>query len=173
MQRKAEESTPAGEIIEAALSTLMRWSAHADIRKSLREAGGTMLSNTDSWLLERIAATGPIRMSQLAEWLAVDKSTMTSEIRRLQQAGLVLREADAKDRRAILITATEAGRVAIAEHRGVAQDMFDSLLRKWNDTDRSNLAQLLGRFVDELTPPTEAPGATGRAGAGAPEAAAS
>ncbi|MCU1403983.1 MAG: MarR family transcriptional regulator [Glaciihabitans sp.] len=162
MPKKVDNPPPAGEVIEAALSTLQRWSAHADIRKSLREAGGAVLSNTDSWLLERIAADGPIRMSQLAGWLAVDKSTMTSEIRRLQQAGLVVREADKNDRRAILVSATEAGLSAITQHREVAQEMFNSLLVKWNAVDRNNLALLLGRFVDELTPPTEAPGATGR-----------
>lgn len=145
-----------GETMEAALSSILRWSTRAENRRMLHDSGGAALSSTDSWLLERVVASGPVRMSQLAEWMAVDKSTITTEIRRLEQSGLVSRGTDPSDRRAVLVTPTEAGRVAIERHRKVATDVYNTLVGKWNQQDRADFSRLLGRFVDELSWVTDA-----------------
>jgi DNA-binding MarR family transcriptional regulator len=145
-----------GEALESALSTILRWSTRADNRRLLHDATGAALSNTDSWLLERVVAVGPLRMSKLAGWMAVDKSTITTEIRRLEKAGLVSRRADPIDRRAVLITATDEGRVAIERHRQTVQDVYGTLVGKWSEEDRSEFARLLGRFTEELSWVTDA-----------------
>jgi len=155
----AQRTTPAaqvGETVESALSTILRWSTRSDNRRLLHDAKGAALSSTDSWLLERVVVSGPVRMSKLAEWMAVDKSTMTTEIRRLEKGGLVSRRSDPSDRRAVLITATDEGRTAITRHRQVAQDVYNTLVGKWTEPDRAEFARLLGRFVDELSWVTDA-----------------
>jgi DNA-binding MarR family transcriptional regulator len=155
----AQHDTPAaqvGETVESAMSTILRWSSRADNRRLLHDAKGAALSSTDSWLLDRVVVSGPVRMSKLAEWMAVDKSTMTTEIRRLEKSGLVSRRSDPSDRRAVLITATADGRTAIARHRQVAQDVYNTLVGKWTEPDRADFARLLGRFVDELSWVTDA-----------------
>ena len=48
------------------------------------------LSATDAWLLGRITDTGPVRLSALADWQEVDRSTMTTQVRRLERLGLVV-----------------------------------------------------------------------------------
>ena len=156
MVRDELPSDEPGEALEAALSSILRWSTRADNRRNLHDAGGAALSSTDSWLLDRIVTSGPVRMSELAEWLSVDKSTMTTEVRRLQDAELVARVPDPSDRRAVLVSATEAGRIAIRRHRHVAQSVYGTLVGKWTETDRSELARLLNRFVDELSWVTDA-----------------
>jgi DNA-binding MarR family transcriptional regulator len=149
-------AVPAGEALETALATILRWTTRADNRRMLHDATGAALTSTDSWLLERVVAVGPLRMSKLAGWLAVDRSTMTTEIRRLEKAGLVRRESDPADRRAVLVTATDAGRTAIARHRQRAQDVYGTLVGKWTEQDRADFARLLGRFTDELSWVTDA-----------------
>jgi DNA-binding MarR family transcriptional regulator len=156
MSPKKNPPAEVGVSVEAAVSTILRWSTRADNRRLLHDAKGAALSSTDSWLLERIAGSGPVRMSKLAEWLSVDKSTMTAEVRRLERAGLVSRGPDESDRRAVLVTATDEGRTAIAIHRRVAQDVYNTLVGKWTEDDRSEFARLLGRFVDELSWVTDA-----------------
>jgi DNA-binding MarR family transcriptional regulator len=156
MPSKDTPPNAVGETVETAMSTILRWSTRGDNRRMLQDSGGVPLSTTDSWLLERIAATGPVRMSQLADWLSVDKSTMTTEVRRLEHAGLISRAADASDRRAVLVTATTAGREAIALHRATAQQVYSTLVGKWSEDDRTAFAQLLGRFVAELSWVTDA-----------------
>jgi DNA-binding MarR family transcriptional regulator len=140
-----------GATIEAALSTILRWSTRAENRRTLHDADGAALSSTDSWLLDYVVASGPVRMTALAEWLSVDKSTITVEVRRLERAGLVAREEDVTDRRAVLLSATEEGRVAMERHRRVAQEVYSTLVGKWNVADRKEFARLLNRFVDEFS----------------------
>ncbi|MCU1444571.1 MarR family transcriptional regulator [Cryobacterium sp.] len=156
MVQSREPDAPVGEALESALSTILRWSTRAENRRMLHDSSGAALSSTDSWLLERVVVAGPLRMSKLAGWMAVDKSTMTTEIRRLEKSGLVVRRPDPIDRRAVLVTATEEGRTAIAKHRELAQGVYDTLVGKWTEPDRTEFARLLGRFVDELSWVTEA-----------------
>jgi DNA-binding MarR family transcriptional regulator len=156
MVHRQQPTVHVGEALESALSTILRWSTRADNRRLLHDSSGAALTNTDSWLLERIATVGPLRMSKLAGWMAVDKSTMTTEIRRLEKAGLVSRRADPTDRRAVLITATDEGRIAIARHRKLAQDVYGTLVGKWSEHDRTEFARLLGRFTEELSWVTDA-----------------
>lgn len=151
MAKHPEPVPKVGETVESALSTLQRWSTRSDNRRKLQGSGVAALSSTDSWLLERVVSSGPVRMSKLAAWMAVDKSTMTTEIRRLEKAGLVVRRPDSTDRRAVLVTSTDDGRDAIARHRRAAQDVYDTLVGKWSEQDRQEFSRLLGRFVDELS----------------------
>jgi len=156
MSEQPRAASNVGETVESALSTILRWSTRADNRRQLHDAGGAALTSTDSWLLERVVASGPVRMSQLAEWMAVDKSTMTTEIRRLEEAGLVSRRSDPTDRRAVLISSTDDGVTAIQQHRKVAQDVYNTLVGKWTEDDRAEFSRLLGRFVSELSWVTDA-----------------
>ncbi|MEZ0064096.1 DNA-binding MarR family transcriptional regulator [Streptacidiphilus sp. MAP12-20] len=56
----------------------------------------------------------PVRMSELAKHLVMDKPYTTVVVDDLERRGLVVREQDPDDRRAKLVTLTEAGRVAAA-----------------------------------------------------------
>ncbi|MGD8195127.1 MarR family winged helix-turn-helix transcriptional regulator [Herbiconiux sp. P18] len=152
MTQSTDEDVPdVGATIEAAMSAILRWTTRSDNRRALQDAAGAALSSTDSWLLEYVVASGPVRMSALAEWLSVDKSTVTAEVRRLENGGLVTRRPDEDDRRAVLVTATDAGRVAIQRHHASAQQVYNTLVGKWAADDRAELARLLDRFVDELS----------------------
>jgi DNA-binding MarR family transcriptional regulator len=151
MSPEGSDDRDIGATIESAMSTLMRWSTRANNQRSLHDAEGAALSRTDSWLLEHIVTSGPVRMTALAEWLSVDKSTVTVEVRRLEKAGLVTREADPRDRRAVLIHASAEGRKAIESHRRAGQGVYNTLVGKWSRSDRAEFARLLERFIDEFT----------------------
>lgn len=156
MISSSRRTSNAAATVESALSSILRWSSRAENRRRLHDAQGAALSSTDSWLLERVLESGPVRMSTLAEWMAVDRSTMTAEIKRLEKAGLVRRRADPVDRRAVLVTPTTAGRIAMERHRQAAQEVYNTLLGKWTDRDQVEFARLLRRFVDELSWVTDA-----------------
>ncbi|AZH82408.1 MarR family transcriptional regulator [Plantibacter sp. PA-3-X8] len=141
----------AGAVIQASLATVLRWSTRADNRRSLHDAEGAALTATDAWLLEYVITAGPIRMSTVAGWMDVDKSTATAEVRRLEEGGLVVRATDPSDRRAVLVSATEEGRTALERHRQAAQQVYNTLVGKWSERDRAELARLLSRFVDEFS----------------------
>ena len=148
----AKESAPSvGQAMNSAVSAILRWSTRADVQRSLRRAD-TPMSSTDVWLLDHIAAEGPMRMSVLAEWQSVDRSTMTTQVRRLEDSGLVTRTADPADSRAILVEASESGRATVADAADAASVVFDGLVTDWSRRDRDELSRLLTKFAAGLAP---------------------
>ncbi|MFY9337487.1 MAG: MarR family transcriptional regulator [Mycobacterium sp.] len=75
------------------------------------------LTLVDVRLLEILdkSATGSARMGDLAEQLLSLPSRVTRQIRRLEQAGLVQREASPEDGRGVLAGITDRGRAVAAE----------------------------------------------------------
>src|SRR3954454_2076744 len=104
----------AAAALERAVPMVVRWFTRSDVRRAMLADAEPALSATDAWLLGRITDTGPVRLSALADWQEVDRSTMTSQVRRLESLGLVARATDPLDGRAVLVKATRA---VAARHR--------------------------------------------------------
>ncbi len=136
--------------VHEAFTRLMRWAQRGDVRRSLIGAAAQTLSTNDITLLRMVLEHEPVRVSDLAAWQGVDKSTVTPQVRRLEDRGLVTRHGHPADRRAVLLTVTEPGRQQLREMDEVGAHLFDRALDGWSDADRRALAVLLQRFVDEL-----------------------
>ena len=65
--------------------------------------------------IETLAATGPLRLGDLGRRLGITPSTLTRNLTRLLEAGLVERETDAEDARASRVALTDAGRRAAVQ----------------------------------------------------------
>ncbi len=111
---------------------------------------GSGLSRTDAWLLRRLAVQGPARMAELAQWQAVDRSTMTIQIRRLERAGLVARETDDGDRRVIIVTLTDAGRQMSEQISVAARTLYAEVMSHWSQRERLEFVESLEQFVGDL-----------------------
>jgi DNA-binding MarR family transcriptional regulator len=85
----------------------------------------------------------PLRMADLAARLEIVPRSVTTTIDALEEAGLAAREADAHDRRSVLVTPTAAGRALFARmdraRRASAEDLFGRL----TDEERATLLTLL------------------------------
>lgn len=75
------------------------------------------LTLVDVRLLEILVAseTGSARMGDIAEQLLSLPSRVTRQIRRLEDAGLVVREASPEDGRGVLASITDEGRAAVTD----------------------------------------------------------
>jgi len=62
--------------------------------------------------LSVVARLGPLGMSELADFSAVDRTTMTRTVDQLVAGGLVTRQTPASDRRQVVLSITQAGRAA-------------------------------------------------------------
>ena len=62
--------------------------------------------------LSVVARLGPLGMSELADFSAVDRTTMTRTVDQLVSSDYVVRETPPKDRRQVLLTITTSGRAA-------------------------------------------------------------
>jgi DNA-binding MarR family transcriptional regulator len=91
-------------------------------------------------LLSTIEDRGEARISDLAELDHCSQPTMTTQVRRLEDAGLVTRTADPGDARAVLIRITEAGVDVLARARIDRAAVIDPLLEQLTDAERAALS---------------------------------
>lgn len=97
--------------------------------------------------LFKLKRLGPLRVKDLAVQLRLDSTTVSRHVDDLERRGLVLREQDTSDRRAVLVRlsprADELLDDAEVERRGKLRDG----LLDWSPTDRETFVRLLSRFV--------------------------
>ncbi|MEU8611524.1 MarR family transcriptional regulator [Actinoplanes sp. NPDC048791] len=144
------DDTRPAERVQEAFTTLLWWAHRGDVRRSLLGAAAQTLSTNDITLLRMIVRHGPVRVSDLASWHGVDKSTVTPQVHRLEERGVVTRHSDPGDRRAVLLTATDEGRQRLQTIDRAGVRLFENALDGWSDTDRGTLAALMHRLADEL-----------------------
>ena len=90
-------------------------------------------------LLSAIDDRGSARISDLAALDHCSQPTMTIQVRRLEDAGLVSREADPADARAVLISITAKGTAALAQVRADRGAVIDPYLERLDPADRQTL----------------------------------
>ncbi|MBI3223705.1 MAG: MarR family transcriptional regulator [Mycolicibacterium cosmeticum] len=101
-------------------------------------------------LLSTIEDQGTARISDLAALDHCSQPTMTTQVRRLEDAGMVSRVADPGDARAVLISITDEGRTALAGVRADRAAAIDPYLERLDDTQRETLADAVAVLRDLL-----------------------
>ena len=91
-------------------------------------------------LLSMIEDQGPTRISDLAALDHCSQPTMTMQVRRLEDAGLVARTIDPADARAVLIAITTEGRDTLRQVRTARAAVIDPYIAELDDDDRQTLA---------------------------------
>lgn len=158
-----QESDEIEKVVDDALSRLVRALTREKVRRSRMTGAGRMLSATDMWLLAYVSERESVRLSDLALWQAVDKSTITMQIKRLVASGLVERAVDDKDRRVARVSLTEHGCAVLAENQRQACTFLAQLIGNWTPDERAELARSVFRLADavdaslESTPVAPAP----------------
>lgn len=101
-------------------------------------------------LLSTIEDCGEARISDLAALDHCSQPTMTTQVRRLEDAGLVTRTADPADARAVLIRITPAGVAMLVDARAKRAAVIDPLLAHLDTEQRQTLAAALDVLRDVL-----------------------
>jgi DNA-binding MarR family transcriptional regulator len=97
-------------------------------------------------LLSTIESQGEARISDLAALDHCSQPTMTTQVRRLEDAGLVTRTSDPGDARAVLIRITPEGVSTLARVRTDRAAVIDPLLAQLDPEDR----EVLGAAVEVI-----------------------
>src|ERR1700758_2405976 len=85
----------------------------------------------------------PPRMTELADRLGIVPRSLTTVIDALEEAGLVRRETDPRNRRAILLHLTERGQAVRDDLRQARRQAAEDLFAPLTPADRKTLAKLL------------------------------
>ncbi|MBX7455506.1 MarR family transcriptional regulator [Mycolicibacterium sp. 3033] len=105
-------------------------------------------------LLSTIDDRGEARISDLAALDHCSQPTMTTQVRRLEDAGLVTRTTDPHDARAVLIRITEHGKDTLRQARADRGAAVDPYLERLSEADRACLTEavsVMHRLIDEAT----------------------
>lgn len=86
-------------------------------------AAGLGLTAAESRTLMHAARAGEVRQNVLAERIGVEAMTVSSALDRLEALGLVSRQTDPSDRRAKLVSVTDAAGAVLAETAVIAAEV--------------------------------------------------
>jgi DNA-binding MarR family transcriptional regulator len=92
----------------------------------------------------------PPRMTELADELGIVPRSLTSVIDSLEEAGLVRREIDPRNRRATLLHLTSRGAAIREDMRTARRTAAEELLAPLSPADRETLTRLLTEMTGEL-----------------------
>ncbi len=113
----------------------------------VRESGLTL---PQMHTLEVLGQAPSLRMKDLAAKMGVTTGTLTMTVDRLEQRKLIERAPHASDRRSILVSLTDKGRVLFQEHHtlhlGLTAELASALTEAETDTLRSLLFKLNQSF---------------------------
>lgn len=116
----------------------------------LKEAG-LSLERALFPLLVGIERFGPMGVVGLAERAGRDHTTVSRQIARLVELGLVKRQPGKADARVHEAEITTAGRRMTDALATARQKLAAPVLAKWSERDFESLVRLLRRFVDDIT----------------------
>jgi DNA-binding MarR family transcriptional regulator len=135
---------PTSADVEHMIAPLMSISAGVQQAWRGRTAASTLM------LLRTVAANERMRPSDLATLIGVHLSSITRQLRTLEDSGFVTLTADPDDRRSCFVTLTEAG---IAEHQRlmhVGFERFADFVDGWDAADVRRLGDLLSKLDESM-----------------------
>jgi len=109
--------------------------------RSLNPPGG--LSMTAAATLASLERLGPQRLTLLAAREGVTQPAMTQLISRLEESGLVRRDASPEDGRVVLVVITDEGRATLARRRAVRTERLTGIITQLGPAHRAALASAL------------------------------
>jgi DNA-binding MarR family transcriptional regulator len=115
----------------------------------IREAG-ISLDRALFPLLLIVARKGPISVTDLADLVGRDHSTVSRQIPKLEEQGLIERRSAGTDRRVREAIITPAGKEMTAIIDATRKQVAGRMLKDWNDSDLHSLAVLIRRLADDV-----------------------
>jgi DNA-binding MarR family transcriptional regulator len=131
----------------ADLIFLLSQAAHALTTELTAELAGLGVSPRSHCVLSKALEAEQTQI-RLAERCALDKTTMVVTVDELERLGLAERRPSPTDRRARIITVTEAGEQKVVEGDAVVERLYGSVLDSLPDDEREPFVDALTRLVD-------------------------
>lgn len=142
--------TPELARLEVALSAMMRWSESKHTRAEVAHRAECHIAPSALRLLEHFDVAGAMRVSDIAECLRIDISTVSLQLRQLRADGLVHRLRDPADGRYGIIEITPQGREALARVRAARGELLSEIFDAVPADELGRAADVLMRVQDHM-----------------------
>lgn len=104
------------------------------------------LTVNDMHVMEAIDVYEPKNMTTVAKALSVTTGTLTISVNSLVKKGYVERTRSEEDRRVVLISLTDKGRKAHAQHQKFHQEMIDAIIKELDKDEQVILEKALSNL---------------------------
>jgi DNA-binding MarR family transcriptional regulator len=110
------------------------------------QVNGNRIDRMALMVLGTLTYCGPSRLTAVAERTGSDPSTVSRQVADLEKAGLLAREVDPEDRRAILLKATAEGQQLLNRLTLGRRKRIERLLGDWHPDDIVTFGRLLAQL---------------------------
>lgn len=117
---------------------------------ALLQEAGVSLDRALFPLLIVVEHKGPIGVVELAELVGRDYTTVSRQVAKLDNLGLVARRPAKSDKRVREAVITAKGKSMTSAIHAARERMANQLFAKWNKRDLQDLARLMRRFADDF-----------------------
>lgn len=132
-----------------AFSIVVRWSRRELHDKTLKEAG-LDLEQSAAVILGTLYHHEPVRVSDLAGQLELDRSTVSRQVAEVVEQGLVARMGDTTDARASMLSLTPQGHAMRRKLAAAFKKICMDLVSDWSLEDQLTFVRLLDKLADRL-----------------------
>ncbi|ORM54165.1 MarR family transcriptional regulator [Pantoea conspicua] len=102
-------------------------------------------------LLVQVGRFGPIGVGELADRVGRDYTTVSRQVAKLEETGLVRRQKNGSDKRINEAAITPAGTAMTDRIDAQRVQIYQRVFAHWPEEDRAALEQLLQRFVNDFS----------------------
>jgi DNA-binding MarR family transcriptional regulator len=128
-------------VVEREFGTLLM-----NMTRYRHQINGNRIDRMALMVLGTLSFCGPSRLTVIAERTGLDPSTVSRQVADLEKAGLLSREPDPDDRRAIQLQATPSGQSLMKRLSSGRRRRVERMLADWSDEDIATFGRLLGEL---------------------------
>jgi DNA-binding MarR family transcriptional regulator len=138
---KSDDFAAAIDVLEREFRTFA-----INLTRFKHQVNGDRLDRLALTVLGTLTYCGPSRLTTIAERCGFDPSTVSRQVADLEKAGLLEREVDPDDRRAILLKASTSGRQLLGRLERGRRKRIERLLTGWTTEEIAAFGQMFGRL---------------------------
>jgi len=112
----------------------------------------TGISGTLVWVLREVGVSPGLRVSELAETMAIHQSTASNLLDKLQERGLIERDRSTDDQRVVRVFLTRSGEALVRRVPQSTRGLMQEALLKLPSASLHSLNRLLEQLLQEMNP---------------------
>ena len=147
--RPSQAARGVAEPVVQHLGIVIRWARLRSFELIATNAGAN-IDRSGIVILTTLHRVGPMRMSDLATDIGLDRSTISRQVAAVVRAGYVQRANDEADARASLLTLTARGQAVRKKLASAWHDIVLDLLAKWPEQDVAEFGRLLSLLTTQM-----------------------
>lgn len=118
------------------------------VTAEVHEQKNTGLRHLEFGVMVRLHDTPGLDQNSLADWMSLDRASISTMVFRLEQQGLIERAVNGADRRARLLRLTPRGKTLHDRIRPIAQAAQERVLEVLTAAERKTFVEMLVRVID-------------------------